>query len=283
MAAQPEPKRRLRSTKAKVGVAIVALLAIGILSVGAFTLLTPRTDNPGCQTAVRSSACLRILFLGNSYTSVNNLPIAFANLAWSGGHRVEVGMQAPGGWTLADQARSSDTDTLLASKPWDFVVLQEQSEIPSVDSIRQVQMYPAARQLVSEIRAAGAEPIFFVTWAHSAGWPENGMPDYFTMQASIDDGYLAIAAEQHAAVVPVGFAWMTLVRQESNPGLWQADGSHPTTHGTYLAACVFYAAFYARSPAGLGYRADLSSDDATKLQQTAADTVLVDMTKWGLP
>jgi hypothetical protein len=283
MAVRPTGKGPIRTTKAKVAVVLLALLVIGIVSVGAFILLTPRSDNPGCETAQRSSSCLRVLFLGNSYTSVNDLPIMFANLAWSAGRRVETGVQAPGGWTLADQARSQDTDRLLASKPWDVVVLQEQSEIPSVDSFRQAQMYPAARQLVSEIRGAGARPIFFVTWAHSAGWPEYGMPDYFTMQASIDDGYLAIAVEQHAAVAPVGLAWMTLIRRESNPALWQSDGSHPTTRGTYLAACVFYATFYIQSPAGLGYHADLPGDDAAKLQQVAADTVLIDMTKWGLP
>ncbi len=283
MAIRPTVKRRLGTTRARLAVALLAVGALGIISVGAFVLFTPRSDNPGCQTAQRSSSCLRVLFLGNSYTSVNDLPIMFANLAWSGGSRVETGVQAPGGWTLADHAKSTDTDRLLASKPWDYVVLQEQSEIPSVDSFRQVQMYPAARQLVPEIRGVGAKPILFDTWAHSAGWPENGMPDYFTMQSSIDDGYLTLAAEQHVSVAPVGVAWMTLVRQESSPGLWQSDGSHPTTRGTYLAACVFYAAIYGQSPAGLEYHADLSSDDAPKLQDVAAATVLGDMTKWGLP
>jgi len=101
------------------------------------------------------------------------------------------------------------------------------------------------------------------------------------MQSAIDDGYLAIAAEEQAAVAPVGVAWSSVMSQ-AHPALWQDDGSHPTTAGTYLAACVFYATIYHQSPRGLAYHADLSAVDAAILQAVAADTVLGDPGKWGL-
>jgi hypothetical protein len=74
-----------------------------------------------------------------------------------------------------------------------------------------------------------------------------------------------------------------LVDAASDPGLWQEDGSHPTTKGTYLAACVFYASIFLVSPAGLRYHADLSEADAAQAQLAAATTVLSDLSKWGLP
>jgi hypothetical protein len=264
-------------------VALLAVLLLGVLGVGAYLLLARGTDNPGCQSAQRSASCTRVLFLGNSYTGVNDLPDMFANLAWSGGHRVEVGVHAPGGWSLDDHAGSPDTRPLLASKPWDLVVLQEQSQIPSVEESRQDSMYPAARQLVTEIREAGARPLFFVTWAHRDGWPENGMPDYAGMQAAIDAGYLTIAAEEHAPLAPVGFAWSSLAGPGPDPALWQSDGSHPTTLGTYLAACVFYATIFGQNPAGLGYRAGLTEGGASAAATIAAATVLGDQSRWGLP
>jgi hypothetical protein len=76
---------------------------------------------------------------------------------------------------------------------------------------------------------------------------------------------------------------MALVDQNSNPGLWQDDGSHPTTKGTYLAACVFYASIFGKSPAGLKFHADLSDSDAAQSQEAGAGTVLGDPSKWGLP
>lgn len=239
--------------------------------------------NPGCGNPGDSLACTRVLFLGNSYTAVNDLPTVFANLAISGGHRVETGIAAEGGSSLADHAGSSATATDLTSSKWNIVVLQEQSQIPSIDRSRQDQMYPAARRLVRMIRDAGGQPMFFLTWARRDGWPENGIASYAAMQSAIDDAYLAIAGEQQAAVAPVGYAWSTLLGQEVNSGLWQDDGSHPTAKGSYLAACVFYATVFRQSPHGLEYHADLSGDEAVKLQGIAADTVLSDSARWGLP
>jgi uncharacterized protein DUF4886 len=223
-----------------------------------------------------------VFFVGNSYTSFNDLPTTFANLAWSGGHRVETAIQAPGGWMLISQKLAPDTERTLTASKWDVVVLQEKSEISSVESLRQADMYPAAHDLVAMTRAAGAQPLFFLTWAHRNGWPANGMPDYSSMQSSIDAGYLFIADQEHAAVAPVGDAWMAIVNQTSDPGLWQDDGSHPTAKGTYLAACVFYASIFRQSPVGLNYHDFLSDNDAAQSQAAAATTVLSDPSKWGL-
>ena len=259
--------------------ALAALVALVAAIAGGALLYLHRDDNPGCASG---APCTRVLFLGNSYTSVNDLPTMFGDLAWSGGHRVETGVQAPGAWTFADHAGSPDTRTILNSKAWDVVVLQEQSQIPSVASARQAEMYPAARKLVSLVREVGAEPLFYLTWAHRDGWPVNGMPDYASMQKAIDDGYLGIAVEQHVAVAPVGVAWMSLVGQLPDSSLWQDDGSHPTTMGTYLAACVFYATVFSKSPVGLSYHAGLSDTDAAVVQAAAADTVLQNASRWGL-
>jgi hypothetical protein len=260
----------------------VAVLVLVAVSAVAIVLYLRRDANPGCESGNRHD-CTRVFFIGNSYTSVNDLPTMFADLAWSGGHRVETGAQDPGGWTLGDHDRAPDTDRALTASQWDLVVLQEQSEIPSVQSLRESDMYPAAQDLVAKTRKAGARPMFFVTWGHRNGWPASGLPDYASMQSAIDIGYQFIATQQHAPVAPVGDAWESLVDTESDPGLWQDDGSHPTVKGTYLAACVFYAAIFLESPAGLKFHSGLSDADAMDAQRAAADTVLRDPSKWALP
>jgi hypothetical protein len=53
--------------------------------------------------------------------------------------------------------------------------------------------------------------------------------------------------------------------------------------GTYLAACVFYAALFGLSPVSLAYTADVPASTAAKLQQIAADTVLKEPQRWNLP
>jgi hypothetical protein len=125
--------------------------------------------------------------------------------------------------------------------------------------------------------------MFFLTWAHRDGWPENGYLDYSSMQAAIDDGYHTIAHEQQVTIAPVGEAWGSVLDQEASPGLWQDDGTHPTEKGTYLAACVFYAAIFRESPKGLSYRGHLSAAEAARLQEVAVATVLSDPARWELP
>jgi hypothetical protein len=237
----------------------------------------------GCWAFWDSTPCTRVLFVGNSYTSVNDLPSMFTSLARSGGHRVEIGSETHDGWTLADQAAAPATTAALAATHWNIVVLQEQSQIPAVEQLRQQQMFPAARHLATMVRQAGGQPLFFMTWAHRDGWSEDGLADYSSMQSAIEEGYQTIAKELRAPIAPVGEAWRVLVAQESNPALWQDDGSHPTAKGTYLAACVFYASIFRESPNGLSYRADLTANEALLLQQVAASTVLDDPPIWGMP
>ena len=149
-------------------------------------------------------SCSRILFIGNSYTFVNDLPGMFTKLAKSGGHRVETGMSAQGGWFLSDHVNSAETLDQIKSSKWNFVVLQEQSELPASEQLRSSRMYPAARTLVKKIKEAGANSILFITWAHRDGWPDNGMPSYENMQAAINIGGVVGDDEPRVRLVQVG-------------------------------------------------------------------------------
>jgi hypothetical protein len=225
---------------------------------------------------------VRVLFLGNSYTYVNDLPGTFARLAESGGRQVETAMVANGGETLDQHAASADSQASIASRRWDFVVLQEQSDIPAVVASREYSMYPAVRRLVASIVARGATPMFNMTAAHRDGLPDSGLAGYEAMQLAIDDGYGAIARELGVPIAPVGYAWFVVRRQHPEIGLWQDDGSHPSPAGTYLAACVFYAAIFRQSPERLAFEDGLSSDQARTLQAAAATNVLTLEAQWGL-
>src|SRR5207247_6422989 len=172
--------------------AIAVIAAVrGLVAIGALVI----RGQQGCGNAAEVAGGLGVLFIGNSYTYVNDLPAMFAQLAQSGGHRVETGMVAVGGSTLGEHAASVATAAKLTSARWDLVVLQEQSQIPSVDQLRQSEMYPAARRLADTIYRHGGRPIFFLTWAHSDGWTENGLTDYASIHSSFDTGYLQFAVE----------------------------------------------------------------------------------------
>jgi hypothetical protein len=223
-----------------------------------------------------------VLFVGNSYTFVNDLPGTVSLLAAAGGHPIDTAMLAEGGWTLAQHLSAPETGTQLQPGRWNYVILQEQSEIPASVSARLSTMYPAARQLVSRIRASGAVPMLFLTWGHRDGWPQAGFQTFSAMQDQLTAGYLGIAHELQIGVAPVGEAWRQARMTSPSLALWQADGSHPTTQGTYLAACVFYATLFRQSPLGLSFNDGLAPDIVRTLQTLAAHVVLVDSWRWNL-
>jgi hypothetical protein len=227
-----------------------------------------------CKWPSNGQPVLHILFIGNSYTSVNDLPGTFTQLACSGGHAVEATSVVTGGWRLTDHAASSNTLDMIKQQKWDYVVLQEQSEVPAIADLRMGVMYPAARQLVAKIRERGAQPLFYLTWGHRDGLPYNGMPTFAEMQNELTIGYTGIGLELGVPLVPVGKAWQKELSQPKVLDLWQSDGSHPNEQGTYLAASVFYASIFKQTPEGLGYLSSLSKESAQALQTIAAETVL---------
>ena len=244
----------------------LVLVCLGVLLVlGGFGLA--RLAESPCGPLSRTP-CVRVLFLGNSYTYVNDLPAVFRDLARAGGRNVETGMVANGGETLAQHAASPDSLGAIRGSHWQFVVLQEQSEIPALAAAWQTQMFPATETLVASIRSAGATPILLETWAHRDGLPDQGLDDA-AMQAAITQGYRSLGAALGVAVAPAGEAWQTVLRANPTIVLWQADGSHPSPAGTYLAACVLYAHIFDASPVGIADTGGLSPDVAQALQVAA--------------
>jgi hypothetical protein len=233
------------------------------------TAVSPTIEAPSPTPSV--APAIRVLFIGNSLTFVNNLPQTFAELAQAGGFQVEIGVSASGGWSCADHAAASVTLVKIANGCWDYVVLQERSSLPAIPEEREALMYPAVRDLDRQIGAIGARTVLFVGWAHHEGLAEHGLPDYASAQTAVEAGYREIADEIGALVVPVGPAWREAVEREPSLMLWQFDGVHATVEGTYLSACVFYAVLLAESPEGLDYTAGLPQERAGLLQTIAAE------------
>ncbi len=71
----------------------------------------------------------KVLFIGNSYTGVNNLPKVYAEIAKSAGLPVDtVRSSTPGGRTLKQHLGIKSTSDLIDQGGWDLVVLQGQSQ-----------------------------------------------------------------------------------------------------------------------------------------------------------
>ncbi|HEU5399780.1 MAG TPA: DUF4886 domain-containing protein [Terriglobales bacterium] len=196
---------------------------------------------------------LRVLFIGNSYTYFNNLPEIFAKMA-EAGHQKKIiyEMQAPGGVRLKDHWNRTETRKALADEKWDYVVLQDQSTLgtnyyfegtPRIPSDELFHTY--AMDFAKSIKESGAIPVFYMTWARKTV-PQD--------QDALTAAYMRATRETKAIISPVGMAWAEVEKEHPAIELFYKDGSHPSAAGSYLAACVFYATIFGRSPEGLPSR-----------------------------
>lgn len=227
------------------------------------------------STLAPARAPLRVLFIGNSLTAVNDLPAMIARLAKAAGEQraFEPRSKTVGGAGLKDHLAAGYVPPLLSEAAWDAVVLQDQGQTPALPPAdREVLFFAPLRQLDAMIRSAGSHIVLYETFGRREGGFKGD--EYAAMQRRLDDGYNRAAIELKAELVPVGAVWERALHTQPNLQLWADDGLHPTPAGTYLAACAFYTHFYRHSPAGNPYRAELNDADALAIQKLAAETVL---------
>ena len=204
--------------------------------------------------ATSDTTASRILFIGNSYTSRNQLPRLIADLAASAEHpsRVEFELIFAGGASLKRHWNAGIAQQALGRQSWNYVVLQEQSTLPLKNPAR---YHENVRLFAPEIDRRGAKPVLYLTWAREQA------PD---SQDSITRAVEEIAAEIGALVIPVGPAWRSVIASHHDLALYTDDGSHPTAAGSYLAACVFLARMFGEAPR------EFSVSDRLRIDRAAA-------------
>ncbi|HXX86544.1 MAG TPA: SGNH/GDSL hydrolase family protein [Casimicrobiaceae bacterium] len=212
------------------------------------------------------SASVRILFVGNSYTSRNDLPRLVSELAAAAPLPRQVHTQAivAGGASLKRHWNAGKVQAALAAEPWDYVVLQEQSTLPYKNPQR---YHDNVRLFQPEIARHGARTVLYLTWSRHQT-PER--------QDEITRAVEVIGAEVGALIVPVGPAWHLAMNRDPSIALYVADGSHPSAAGSYLAACVFVTALFGGLPEGWSVPDSLKLDRGTaeRLHVVASDVLV---------
>lgn len=195
-----------------------------------------QTSNP-LAVATKTS----ILFIGNSFTNRNDLPGLLTQLAAAAtpARSLQTSRVIANGMSLKTHWDRGEARKAIRSSDWDYVVLQEQSTLPLKNRQK---MHEYVRLFDGEITSHGAKTVLYLTWARL---------DTFQRQDELSDAYLSIGRELGAIVVPVGVAWQRVLSEHPQITLHDRDKSHPNPTGSYLAACVFFASLFHRSPLGL--------------------------------
>jgi hypothetical protein len=196
---------------------------------------------PICLMTVVLAACggptTKVLFVGNSFTYNNGGIDSQLNRLAPSCHTASVALP---GFTLEGHWNDGSALRAIDRGGWQYVVLQEQSQMPVTDQAKFLQY---ARQFDQAIRKTGAQTILLMTWDR---------PDsvgYGATTANLAAAYEAVGKALGAKVAPAGLAFAAALRERPDLVLYSDDG-HPTRYGTYLSACVVYATIFRRTLVG---------------------------------
>jgi hypothetical protein len=226
-------------------------------------------------TAAAAPDALRVLFVGNSHTFVNDMPAMIAALANAGGQRpLRARVIVRSGARLQEHANEGLVNTALSDGGWHALVLQEQQQQPTVSrERREREMIAPTRIMSMNAQAIGARVIVQMVWARRDGDVPNVPRDTFAaMHERTVTGHRELAHELGAELAPTAIAWKRALQARPDLALWQPDGMHASVAGTYLGACVLYQTLYRSSAKGLRFTAGLPARDAAFLQEIAATT-----------
>ena len=238
-----------------------------------------------------------LLLFGNSYTQQNSLDTILEDLGVT-----DAVARTSGGLTLDDHwsnvntsAHSWNTTLRDPSVDWDYVILQDQSQIPGFPRSNSdwIESRDAALDdLADAVEDESSEVVLMMTWGRRNGDVTNPTiyGNFTQMQDRLEAGYIDFldnitAQGQQAWIAPVGLAFAHIhdgiVANGSNPlasgatfsALYSADGSHPSLAGSYLAALVIAATTSGQTTVGFNDSVSLPAALKLELQQAADATV----------
>lgn len=199
---------------------------------------------------------LRVLFVGNSYTYFWNLPQTVEAMAAEAGFPLIARQSTAGGanWQEHwDGEKNLVSRSRITEGSWDIVILQNHS----LSTLRRAEAFTEyGNKFINLVRENGAEPLLYLTWAREF----NPL-----MQDQVTSGYQALGKSADVPVVAVGEVWEKVRNLRPDLKLYDPDGSHPSSTGTYLIACVFYRALTGNAASDLPKRITTTDRNGEKL------------------
>lgn len=177
----------------------------------------------------------RILFIGNSLTSVTDIPGRLQGLARAMGKEVQVETVANNGYSLEDHWQDGRAVAAIRKGRWDVVVLQQGT---SAKADSRAQLIEFSRRFAAPIREAGARPALYMVW------PLQDRPMDFpaTLEA-----YRAAAQAVDGILLPVGEAWLRVITKDRRARLY-GDAIHQTSLGSDLIVLTIYLSLFPAGP-----------------------------------
>ncbi len=178
-------------------------------------------DSPAPGTQVKT-----ILFVGNSLTYTNDLPAMVVTQARAKGIEVTTETLALPAYALEDHWNDGRMQTLIATKKFDFVVVQQG---PSSQADGRAMLLDYGARIKTICDRENTKLAFYMVWpAHSN----------LHMFDGVIKNYTDAAAATNSLLCPVGKVWREHFNTTGDYSYYGPDQFHPSEAGSRVAAKV---------------------------------------------
>lgn len=172
---------------------------------------------------------MKILFIGNSLTYYNNMPL----MVEQEGTRAKVStgttMVAEPGYAIVDHWNFSQlTQTLIKSELYDYVVIQQG---PSSQEEGRRLLIEGGRKYAELSAKHGAKLAYYMVWPSK---------EYYHTFDAVIANHKEAAYVNQALLCPVGEKWKAYVDRTGLEHYYSGDQFHPSPLGSQLAASVIF-------------------------------------------
>ncbi len=234
----------------------------------AFENLHTGRREEGIKFAIMDSGEVNnVLFIGNSRTNVNDGPSLFGQLATSLGKDVYVDKVLKDAQRLGNFVDNKELFETLSNKvkekKWNYVVLQEQTEI----SLNEAIVTNSTKRIIDYFRQNSNQNI---TPIYSAWGTLNDFNK--TQFGQAIQSFEHARSENGGNIAYIAKAFLRCHELYPEIVLYY-DDRHGTMEGSYLATCCIYGAIFDEASEGASFISTCSPDVALKLQKIADEVM----------
>ncbi len=206
---------------------------------------------------------LHILFIGNSLTYTNDLPVLIKELGLKDGITITYSSLLFPNYSLEDHWNEGKVQKELQKGIYDFVIAQQG---PSALPESQVLLLDYTTRLANACKQNKCKLALYMVWPSA------------TRSFDLDNvivSYTNAATSTQSLLCPAGLAWKHAWNADSTLPLYSADNFHPSMMGSALAAITIYAALQDKSTLDfihypeMSWKDEVSEDKLIILKQAA--------------
>ncbi|WP_343616826.1 DUF4886 domain-containing protein [Novosphingobium sp.] len=211
----------------------------------------------------------RILIIGNSRTSHNDMPGMLRHIADSAGasQKYEILLIAPDGSSFESLSQDWRVQREVV-RPWDDVVFQGESRGQSSEN-QATNFMSHGLSLLQSVHPRSGQSELIVNWAYDRSLYTNdeSRADHYQ---KIQKDHLELARRSNALPVNVGNLWEYLRQSQPEIALTE-DGNHPTVAASYFVALCLYEALSGSDAARVSWAPErLSSITASNIRNVVS-------------